>query len=128
MSNLAVGAVIPLTYQLGGRQTDKYVRATVKNAAGNQISGSPVSLSHDARGQYVDSSLTMPNTAYLRVQYEVFTDSGFTTPFEGEGSGAEVFIRAQESTGGGGDTTVVSEPLVGFVSNQAIVGYVEECE
>lgn len=99
---LEVGAEIPLQMQLSPELTDKYIRVTVKNAAGDAISGSPVTLTHETNGLYTSAALTMPNSAFVRAQYEVFDDVGFTQRYA-NGYFVQTFIKAA-AAGGGSDS------------------------
>lgn len=74
------GQPILLNVQLDDGATDKFVRATLRDADGNTLPESPVQLSHVANGLYTDESVSMPDTQQVTAQYEVFLDSGFTQP------------------------------------------------
>jgi len=73
-----INEAIRLNLQLFDGGTTLYPLVYAYNAAGSQISGSPVALSHLANGLYTNSSLLMPDTAQVRAVYRVFTDSGHT--------------------------------------------------
>lgn len=73
------GETIPLSLKLFDGASNKFVRATLRDATGMQIVGSPALLSHVGEGQYTNSSFAMPNTDYVNVSYQVFDDAGLTT-------------------------------------------------
>jgi len=73
------GQLIPVAIQLGLKETDRHVRATIKDPADNQITGSPFTLSHKGQGAYAINTVAMPDKAFIRVTYEVFKDAGFNT-------------------------------------------------
>lgn len=78
--SLKAGDTVPLVLQLFDGVTTKYVRATVTNQAGTAVSGSPFTLTHQALGKYVNSSLVMPSgVSFIVAHYRVFDDAGFTT-------------------------------------------------
>ena len=77
---LKSGESIPLVLQLLDGETSKYVRAVVTTQAGVAVSGSPFTLTHEATGLYKNTALDMPATVeFIRAQYRVYDDSGFTT-------------------------------------------------
>lgn len=74
------GYPIYISHQLFNGATDKYVKAHVYDATGTEVSGSPVTLSHVARGLYVDNgTLSAPAALPIRVQCLVYSDSGYLT-------------------------------------------------
>lgn len=78
--SLKAGDTVPLVLQLFDGVTTKHVRATVTNQAGTAVSGSPFTLTHQALGKYVNSSLVMPSgVSFIVAHYRVFDDAGFTT-------------------------------------------------
>ncbi len=74
-----LGDDIPMKLQLDGEETNKYVRATVRDQGGTQISGSPFNLAHVAAGLYQKTDVAMPNTKSVTVEHRVYSDSGYTT-------------------------------------------------
>lgn len=77
---LKAGETVPLVLQLLDGTTTKYVRAVVTTQAGVAVSGSPFSMAHEVTGLYKSNSLDMPQSVeFIRVQYRVYDDSGFTT-------------------------------------------------
>lgn len=101
----AVGDAVPLYLQLYDNATDKFVRTTVRDATGAQITGSPVDLTHVALGLYQSLALVMPATKFVTVQYIVYDDSGYTVISSSEGAGSDTFLYA--STQGG----VIAVPM-----------------
>jgi hypothetical protein len=98
---LAAGEKIPLSVQLGGQRTDRYVRAKVVNAAGTALDGSPFTLTHDTLGWYRNHAVDMPSTSSVSIRYEVYSDSDFTTPVDDENWTSETITLRVDSEGGG---------------------------
>lgn len=111
---LKVGDSIPLYFQCFDYDATKFVRALVKTPAGSSVSGSPVNLTNLGNGLYGAHSLTMPNQAFVYVQYLVYDDAGYTQLSTSEGGTSEVF---ELDTGGGG---TVSQPV-----NSSMTGILE---
>ena len=78
---------IPLAILLEDRDTSKFVRATVRNATGAQISGSPFNVPHLSNGLYFSIAVGMPNTKNIIVEYDIFDDAGFTIESDHEPDG-----------------------------------------
>lgn len=57
-----------------------FVRATVTDNNGDEITGSPVALTYDGSGsnRFSNSDLLQPLTAPTTAKYEVFKDAGFS--------------------------------------------------
>lgn len=77
---MLLGSRVYLNLQLPDGRTDRFVRARVWDAGGTEHEDSPFALPHLANGLYRISALDMPATDELVIQYQVFEDSGFTTP------------------------------------------------
>jgi len=78
---LKVGEKIPLFMGLEDETaTTKVVRARIFNAAGSQITGSPVTIAHVTLGEYFDESVLMVSTPSIWIKYTVFDGPGFTNP------------------------------------------------
>lgn len=120
---MKVGAALPLYLQLFNPDGSKHVRATCLNASNAAIAGSPVTLTHVSNGLYSNTALTFPaGTAWVIVQFEVYDDSGFTTPSDGYGIEVERFDLDT------GTIDALGSELVGIVENGGpVVGIVEEC-
>lgn len=71
----APGDTLDLRLQLSDGQTGKFPLAHVFDASGVEIAGSPVALTHVARGLYINGSLIMPSTDQVFVQYISYDDS-----------------------------------------------------
>jgi len=124
---LEVGDTVPLVYNHPRRATARYVKATVWNAAGTEVSGSPFTLTHVANGLYRNLSLTMPNTTFLTIQYESFTDSGFTTPDASVGTVDATIYKQVAASGGGSEISDAAfEKIIGVISGDEITGTVQE--
>jgi len=89
MSQLAVGDVVPLFVQLGNGETNRHVRATVRDAEGNALASDLV-LTHTAAGLYQYGSFLMPNYSSIVVQYSVYADADLT---QLEAAGSETYTR-----------------------------------
>lgn len=125
---IPLGDPIPLSLQLGDGATDKYVRAHVYKADGtSQVTGSPVALTHVSGGRYIDQSLTMPPGNCVEARYETFDDAGFTTP-SGESIVTEKIYLKPDASSGGDSSNGLAEVIVGIVSDDDVVGTVEDCE
>jgi hypothetical protein len=93
-----VGAAIQLNLQLFDGATDKYVRAYLKDASGNNLAASPVNLAHVGNGLYSDDSVLMPDTAQVTATYRVFTDSGYSSASADHSDALDVFEKTTEAT------------------------------
>ena len=71
---------IPLSLQLSEGETNRYARAKVFAPDGSEISGSPFNLTHVSNGLYQTEQARMPDELFVVALYQVFTDSGYTTP------------------------------------------------
>lgn len=74
---LQIGEPIPLGARLYDRDENKFVQARLYDATDTELAASPVALSHLAGGLYTDLSVAMPNTSYVRANYDVYDDPGF---------------------------------------------------
>lgn len=104
---MEVGANMPLACQLEDFATDKYVRATIRNAAGAEVTGSPVDLTHVADGYY-SGVLAMPAVPVV-VQCIVYTDALYTVKSDAHGPSTERFEPDAEASGGSSSITYASE-------------------
>jgi hypothetical protein len=74
-----VGDKLPLFYQAASYATGLFVQATVVDASGNPLVGSPFNLSaQNTTGLYGNTTPTMPNSPWVYVNYLAYTDSGHT--------------------------------------------------
>lgn len=89
---LKPGDKIPLSHHLGDGVTGKYVRAVVKNPAGNQIPGSPVTLTDVGNGTYYDDSLEMPSQIAIMAAFSTYEDGAFTEKTEGYDDSFDMFL------------------------------------
>lgn len=115
---------IPLVLQLWDKDASKYVRATIRLPNGSQLTGSPIALQHADGGLYYSNAVPMPDSDFVSVFYEVFSDSGFTQPSPEHGEAFEVF----EMTSGGDSFTSAMDDLVAVIDDAQIplVATVEE--
>lgn len=87
-----VGDTIALSNQLFDSDTTKFVRASLRDDAGVALGASPVSLTHDANGNYTNSTVVFPaGTDYISVTYEVFDDALFTISSPDHSSSIDTF-------------------------------------
>lgn len=89
-----VNRAYPLRFQIDNRNTDLFVRASVRDAA-NSVQQT-LALAHIADGLYGVS--WTPNTAAVyTVTYDTFTDAGFTTLADVLATGEQIEILAEPS-------------------------------
>lgn len=91
---------VPLSVQLS--DMNLYPRATIYGPNNAQVAGSPVALPYLAKGNYGTSSFLMPNLAWIKVVYEIFTDSSFVNLSGIYGNSVDIFELDQGGGGGGG--------------------------
>lgn len=113
------GQLLPIALQLGEQQTDRFVRATIRDSQDNQITGSPFSLSHKGLGAYGINTVMMPDKDFVRVTYEVFLDAGFNTPDLRYPAIGGCFIRE--------DLTAAVQSLNANIQSDA-TGFVEDAD
>jgi hypothetical protein len=130
--NLRKGQAIPLAFQLHDGDTTKYVRAVVRDSSDTPISGSPFSLPHESAGLYTNNSGVMPDTPFITVQYQAFTDAGFTTPSTVHSTVCVEIPRIDDVMLNGGEVVGVvdASPLVTGVveASPEVVATVCECD
>lgn len=118
-----IGATLNLNLQLFDGATNKFVRATLRDASGASL-GSPVAMPHVGLGLYSDDSQVMPNTAEVTATYKVFDDAGFTTPSADHSDALDVFALTEA-------TALVSNvdlELVAVIeSDNIITASLEDC-
>ncbi len=128
---LKVGDQIPVSLQLFDGATDKFVRAVIRDSAGSTISGSPFSVPHVSGGQYSNTAALMPSSAFVTVQFKVYTDSGFTTLDDSYEDDLDIFQLDDSRIEGEAELIGVvedQEPLAGVVDDVVpLIGSVEEC-
>mgnify|MGYP000361304932 CR=1 FL=1 len=105
---IKVGAKVPLIHFLSGKETNKFVRATILDVDGDPVSASPYLLPSVASGIYMDrDTLIMPLKPLIFVTMEVFDDAGYTTPTVGYDPELIIFEAEQAQ--------VVVDEIVGLV-------------
>lgn len=72
------GDPIPLTAQLALGETDRFVRAILRDQNGIGVLGSPVVLTHVGEGTHKDMSVSMPGTRFVTASYKSFLDAGLS--------------------------------------------------
>jgi len=88
-----VGQTIPLALKLWDGVSDKYVKATVRDNAGVEITGSPVLLSHVGEGNYKVDTLLMPDVDFVTTSYIVYDDSLLSTESIDYTHGTDTFLQ-----------------------------------
>lgn len=99
ITNLSVGDVIPLQFQLFDYLTSKYVQVFLTDE--NNVAIDTVQLTAGQLGLYTDNSQTMPDTKFVVAQYVVYDDASYTTVSTSEGGGSDVFILDSLTSGSG---------------------------
>lgn len=112
-SSLGLAQPIPCYSQLFDYADDKFVRAVVRDGAGDELSGSPVDLELVANGLYRNVDLVMPQTAQVSVQYFVYSDAGYTVLDESYAGEIDIFTL-QEGGNSAGSAYATSN-IVGIV-------------
>lgn len=125
------GDFIRCRLQLFNGATNQFPQATLRDADGTELSGSPVNLTHVAKGLYSDSSIAMPHTAQVDVTYVVYTDSGHTTESTVLGRAMDTFLLETENMSNALIGTIqdsTSTPLVAVIddTNETLKGVVED--
>lgn len=114
--SVKLGDPVPLVLQLAGAETDRFVKCTVRNPLNVQLS--VLQINHVANGLYANWTYLMPNVSALTLQYQVFTDSSFTTLDPTYFLITDI-VNLQATGGGGGGGTTISNvsatPLIGVV-------------
>lgn len=113
---IKVGDQVPLCIQLQDGAVDQHVRAVITDDTGSAVAGSPVTLPHLSNGLYKSDLFLMPNFQYIRVQYLIYTDSGFTVLSTTEGIGLDVVNR------GGTTADLIAAAMACKAAAQAITG------
>lgn len=93
MSNFIrlVNDPLRLRLVLTDKDTDKFVRALLTDQAGTPLGVSPVDLTHQGKGVYIDNATLMPNSEQVEVQYCIFNDAGFTDEDDSHSSDFDIF-------------------------------------
>lgn len=111
---------VPLSVQLS--DMNLYPRATIYGPNNAQVAGSPVALPYIAKGNYGISSFLMPNLPWIKVIYEIFTDSGFVNLSGIYANSVDIFELDQGGGGGGGSVSTAGQVITGeIIRNQEIV-------
>jgi len=84
-----IGTAIQLNLQLEGGDTDKFVRAILRDADGVLLT--TITLSHTGDGIYQDDSYIMPNTNEVTATYIIYDDAAFTEETCEYGRSVDVF-------------------------------------
>ena len=74
----AVGAILPVAVKLYDTDTAQVVRATMRDKAGAELTGSPYLLAHVGLGLYQIDTVAMPDTDFVTISHEIFKGPGFT--------------------------------------------------
>lgn len=106
---------IPLFAKLGKAETDKYVRAYLRDANGAPYSTPSVDLSHAGEGLYVDNSVIFSGALPLIASYQVFNDSGYSEK-------ADIYDDADIVIPVDFGEVVRKDAIIGVMVNDAITG------
>lgn len=87
---VSVGGLVPLCYVSPFKNAALYVRARVYHQETNALLATK-DLTHIEEGRYTDATFFMPNVPGIIVRYDIFTDVGYSTPSDDEGSVDERF-------------------------------------
>lgn len=119
------GNHIPFWLRLWDGAGDRYVRARITDKDGMEQSGSPYPLAYSgARGIYTAMGPMMASQI-LVVDYEVFTDSGFTE-IDGNYLPEVEWVEPDISAGAGSSGIIVLRaPVKGVVSATKLTGTVK---
>jgi len=110
MSTFFVGKPIPLIAQIeAGAVGPFFVRATIKDPDGVEISASPQGLTNQGGGEFSDNTVLGLNVDFLSIRYEVFSDAGFTVPHpEFPTPGVACLGRKTDCASGGGNNLIAA--------------------
>ena len=89
---IKIGDVVPLFYLSPYKNVALYVRASIYN----ELSGALLAtkdLTHISDGRYTDASFFMPDISGLEIRHDVYSDAGYSIPYDREGSIEERFHR-----------------------------------
>lgn len=95
ITQLALSAPIPLSFQAFNYDAGLYVQAFLRDSNNNAIPGSPVQLTAGDNGLYTNNLVLMPSTAWVTAQYVVYEDAGYTTVSLTAGAGLDTFILVE---------------------------------
>lgn len=73
-----LGNKIPLTLQLSDDDPDAFPQVELRDEVGALLAASPVDLSHDEDGLYIDLSVSMPDVQRVIAVYRVFENAAHT--------------------------------------------------
>jgi len=139
-----VGEKLDLNLQLGEGEIDLFPRVHIYDDAASEIAGSPVDLTHIAKGLYSDSGLVVPSgSTHFKAQHIVFSDSGhlIETDYDRKVEVFQIYVVTVDIPGIG--TNILGfvqevpklvgfvrdgQTLIGFVGDEKIVGQVEDFE
>lgn len=106
-----LGDPMPLFLQLGGSVTGKFIKASLKDAAGVSLGAFP--LADRGLGLYSSPDVAMSGATVVYATYEVFDDAGFTVPSPLYQNGEDVFLL---------DTGSSATPAVDLQSLEVVFG------
>lgn len=90
---MQVGDKVPLSLQIADYAQAKFVRVNIVDDSGSDVAASPIDLTDLGDGLYEDFSYTFPDSAWIRIQYLVFDDAGYTTLCGTEGASNDIIYR-----------------------------------
>lgn len=116
--NIKVGSTVPLEAQLQCLESEVvYVRAFIFNPSGTQIATRD--MTNGGEGRFYDYSYSMPNLAFVSVQYRPYNDPGYSVPSDTFCNDTETFVKLEEVAAGEGLSggviigKILTTPLIG---------------
>lgn len=103
------GEPISLVVNLNDGETNRFIKAILKDEFETEISGSPATLTHKGNGQYTNYSVSYPTAPkYVAVTYIPYMDAGFTVEDGKYGEENACFEKSIEIPAAG---TVIITPV-----------------
>lgn len=110
------GIPLKLTLQLWDKDESKHVRCTLRKPDGDELAGSPVTLTHAEGGFYCADGAAFPfGTEFVSAFYEVFDDLAMTTKSDDHNEAHEVFsLEREEANDSSFITAIVGQVQLGM--------------
>lgn len=118
MSYLQQGQKIQLNLVLEKGEPNLFPIAILKDKDQVPLAGSPVTLTHDSDGHYINDSITMPNTQEVHATFIVYQDAAHTI-LSDYGQTDEVFILDEH-------VPLLQQLISGAIPGQEIEGLLED--
>lgn len=117
---LELNEPVPLNVQLA--DAESFVLATIFGPDNTPVVGSPVQLPYLQLNNYGTSSFLMPNLSWIKVIYQVFSDSAYSVPSTTYSNAVDIFTLGVSGGGSGGSGSTLTGEIVRY---QVIVGEIE---